>query len=164
MKSIGDTTERVGRAGLKREKASVITSREPLTVQSGIPLREAIARMQDAGGEPAVVCDGQRVVGIVTERDILLRVFGQSVDLDGPVDAVMTAQPTMLDAGSSLQEALDAMDRGGFRNLLLTDGDGGLAGLLRQQDILEYVAEAFPQEILNLPPRPHQTMEEPEGA
>jgi hypothetical protein len=30
--------------------------------------------------------------------------------------------------------------------------------------MLEYVAEAFPEEILNLPPRPHQTIEEPEGA
>ena len=41
---------------------------------------------------------------------------------------------------------------------------GTVVGLLRQQDLLEYIAEAFPQEILNLPPRPHQTMEEQEGA
>jgi hypothetical protein len=39
-----------------------------------------------------------------------------------------------------------------------------VAGLLRSQDVLEYVAEAFPEEVLNLPPRPHQKMEEPEGA
>jgi CBS domain-containing protein len=164
MKSIGNTTERVGRAGLKRERASVLTSRQPLTVPAGTSLRDAIARMQEAGGEPAVICEGERVVGIVTERDILLRVFDPSADLDGPVDAIMTAEPRTLDADATVQEALDAMDRGSFRNLLLTDADGGLAGLLRQQDIIEYVAEAFPQEILNLPPRPHQLMEEPEGA
>jgi CBS domain containing-hemolysin-like protein len=46
----------------------------------------------------------------------------------------------------------------------LIDEDGGIVGLLRQQDLLEYIAEAFPQEILNLPPRPHQVMEEQEGA
>jgi len=44
------------------------------------------------------------------------------------------------------------------------DETGAPTGLLRQQDIVEYVAEAFPQEILNLPPRPHQVMEEQEGA
>jgi CBS domain-containing protein len=163
-KSINDTTERISRAGLRREKVSVLTTREPLTVQAGTTLRETIRRMQRVSGEPAVVCQGDRVVGIVTERDILMRVLGRPVDLDGPVDAVMTTQPYTLDADSSVADALDAMDQGGFRNLLLTDGAGTLAGLLRQQDVIEYVAEAFPQEILNLPPRPHQTMEEPEGA
>ncbi len=48
--------------------------------------------------------------------------------------------------------------------LPLVDGAGNLVALLRQQDVLEFVAEAFPEEILNLPPRPHQLMEEPEGA
>jgi CBS-domain-containing membrane protein len=57
-----------------------------------------------------------------------------------------------------------AMEQGHFRNVPLVDDSGTVVGLLRQQDLLEYVAEAFPQEILNLPPRPHQTMEEPEGA
>ena len=56
------------------------------------------------------------------------------------------------------------MEQGQFRNVPLVESDGTVVGLLRQQDLLEYVAEAFPQEILNLPPRPHQTMEEPEGA
>ena len=55
-------------------------------------------------------------------------------------------------------------DSGHFRNMPLIDGSGQVVGMLRQQDLLEYVAEAFPQEILNLPPRPHQTMEAPEGA
>jgi CBS-domain-containing membrane protein len=56
------------------------------------------------------------------------------------------------------------MDRGGYRNLPLVDKRGALVGLLRQQDVVEYVAESFPQEILNLPPRPHQQMAEADGA
>jgi hypothetical protein len=55
------------------------------------------------------------------------------------------------------------MEAGGYRNLPLVE-DGQVVGLLRQHDLLDYIAEAFPQEILNLPPRPHQLMEEPEGA
>jgi CBS-domain-containing membrane protein len=57
-----------------------------------------------------------------------------------------------------------AMESGHYRNLPLVDDAGHVVGMLRQQDLLEYVAEAFPQEILNLPPRPHQFMEAPEGA
>jgi hypothetical protein len=56
------------------------------------------------------------------------------------------------------------MEGGHFRHVPLIEADGTLVGLLRQHDLLAYVAEAFPQEILNLPPRPHQKMEEPEGA
>ena len=40
----------------------------------------------------------------------------------------------------------------------------GLVGIVRQVDILKYLAEAFPEELLNLPPRPHQRRKEPEGA
>jgi hypothetical protein len=46
----------------------------------------------------------------------------------------------------------------------LVDPDGLLVGVVRQVDILKYLAEAFPEELLNLPPRPHQRMKEPEGA
>ncbi len=76
----------------------------------------------------------------------------------------MTSEPDTLSAGATLFEAMSMMDSGGYRNLPLIDDTGNVCGLLRQQDLLDYVAEAFPQEILNLPPRPHQLMEEPEGA
>jgi CBS-domain-containing membrane protein len=56
------------------------------------------------------------------------------------------------------------MDHGGYRHVPLVDGGGRIAGLLRQQDILAYVAEAFPESILNLPPRPHQRLQEQDGA
>jgi CBS-domain-containing membrane protein len=76
----------------------------------------------------------------------------------------MTKDPHSLHADAPLLEAMMAMESGHYRNLPLVDGSGRVVGMLRQQDLLAYVAEAYPQEILNLPPRPHQTMEAPEGA
>jgi CBS domain-containing protein len=76
----------------------------------------------------------------------------------------MTAQPDTLTPEDTVGEALALMDRGGYRHVPLTDAHGRPAGLLRQQDVLAYLAEAFPEEILNLPPRPHQRMEGPDGA
>jgi CBS-domain-containing membrane protein len=55
------------------------------------------------------------------------------------------------------------MKTGRYRNLPLLDDDDVLIGVVRPQDILKYLAESFPEELLNLPPRPHQTMEKPEG-
>jgi CBS domain-containing protein len=104
------------------------------------------------------------LAGILTERDVLNRVLGRNVDESRPVDEFMTASPATLHAEATLMDVMRAMEQGHFRNVPLVDDGGGVVGMLRQQDLLEYVAEAFPQEILNLPPRPHQTMDEPEGA
>ncbi len=142
----------------------MLAQRDPMTVGKGTSLGAAIARMQERGGECVLVSDDGRLAGILTERDVLMRVLGRDVDLERPVEDMMTPDPATLPAEATVREALEAMDRGGYRNLPLVDGAGKLVGLVRQQDVVEYVAEAFPQEILNLPPRPHQKMEEPEGA
>ena len=47
------------------------------------------------------------------------------------------------------------MQTGRYRNVPLLDDDGpSSTGVVRPQDILKYLAEAFPEELLNLPPRP----------
>ena len=58
-----------------------------------------------------------------------------------------------------------------MKNLLVFQSGGvtavinaSLVGIVREQDILKYLAETFPEELLNLPPRPHQQMQESEGA
>jgi CBS domain-containing protein len=163
-KTPSDTTARVSRAELRTELVRVLARPEPRTVPLGTPLADAINAMRERRGEAVMICDGRRLRGILTERDILLRVLGHDVDTSRPVDDFMTSQPDTLRPDATLLSAMQAMERGGYRNLPLVDEEGDLVGLLRQQDLLEYVAEAFPQEILNLPPRPHQTMEEPEGA
>lgn len=163
-KRLGDTTATVSRADLRRELVRVLARPEPRTVALGAPLESALAEMRVGRGEAVIICDGRQLRGILTERDVLNRVLGHDVDQRRPVDDFMTAQPDTLRPEATLLEAMQMMEAGGYRNLPLVDDEGNLMGLLRQQDLLEYVAEAFPQEILNLPPRPHQLMEEPEGA
>ncbi len=163
-KRLGATTETVTRAHLRNEKIAALGRREPATVEAGTPIGETLARMRTTGGISVVVCRDGRVTGILTERDVLLKVLGREIDTQAPVDQFMTPDPDTLSPEATVGEALVMMEAGGYRNLPLLDDHGNLAGILRLQDVLEYVAEAFPQEILNLPPRPHQKMEEPEGA
>lgn len=163
-KELGRTTATISRRELRTEKARVIARAETLSVAPQTPLRDALARMRDRRGEPLLVVEGGRLVGILTERDVLQRVLGRGVDTGQPVSSVMTAEPRTLPAETPLLEAMRSMEAGHYRNLPLVDDDGQVVGVLRQQDLISYIAEAFPQEILNLPPRPHQLMEEPEGA
>jgi CBS domain-containing protein len=163
-KSASDTTAAIGHLELRNEKARVLARPDPATVTPQTSLRDALDQMRAHGGDAILIKDGNRVAGILTERDVLTRVLGAQVDQAQPVSSVMTRDPNTLSADASLLEAMQAMESGHYRNVPLTEPDGTVVGLLRQQDLIEYIAEAFPQEILNLPPRPHQLMDQPEGA
>jgi CBS domain-containing protein len=163
-KSASDTTAAIGRLELRTQKARTLARPDPGTVTPQTSLREALGQMRAHGGDAILVKDDGRVAGILTERDVLTRVLGAQVDDAQPVAIVMTREPHTLSADASLLEAMEAMESGHYRNVPLTEPDGTVVGLLRQQDLIEFIAEAFPEEILNLPPRPHQLMDQPEGA
>lgn len=163
-KSIGRTSAGVSRVDLRNEKVRAVAQQEPITVAPDAPLDHALTKMRSGGGEALLIIDNGRLVGILTERDVLIRILGRDVDVSRPVSDFMSGEPRTLSADATLLEAMTAMEGSHYRNLPLVDDGGQVVGMLRQQDLLAYVAEAFPQEILNLPPRPHQTMEAPEGA
>ena len=158
------TTGTVSDRDLRSERVRVVMRRQPIVVTSGSSVADAIAAIQADRADCLLVAADGRLAGILTERDLLLKVVGREVDLAAPVDQFMTAGPDALTPEATMGEALALMDRGGYRHVPLVDGMGRIAGLLRQQDILAYVAEAFPESILNLPPRPHQQMQEQDGA
>ncbi|MFL5679217.1 MAG: CBS domain-containing protein [Chloroflexota bacterium] len=151
---------------LADEKLKVITRREPVTVPPGTSLAESVRAIQQTGtGDSVFVTrsDG-RLAGVLTERDVFGRlVGGDVVDLDQPVETVMTTNPRTLTLEQPVRDAIDLMKTGRYRNVPIVDDDGLLVGVVRPQDVLRYLAEAFPEELLNLPPRPHQQMEQPEG-
>ena len=147
-----------------REPLRLLGPRKPLCLSPDATLADAVRLMREHHVGCVLAVEHDRLVGILTERDLLLKVVGRKVDLAAPVDQFMTAGPDALTPEATMGEALALMDRGGYRHVPLVDESGQIAGLLRQQDILAYVAEAFPESILNLPPRPHQQMQEQDGA
>jgi CBS domain-containing protein len=76
---------------------------------------------------------------------------------------MMTTQLNHLHLEETVRDAIALMQTGRYRNVPLLDEEDHLVGVIRPTDILKYLAEAFPEELLNLPPRPHQKMEKPEG-
>ncbi len=150
---------------LADEKLKVLSRRDPVSVRPGTSLAECLRAIQQTGtGDSVFVTrpDG-RLTGVLTERDIFGRLVGGDVDLSLPVETLMTAQPHTLNLEQPVRAAIDLMQTGRYRNIPIVDDDGLLVGVVRPQDLLKYLAEAFPEELLNLPPRPHQQMEQPEG-
>jgi CBS domain-containing protein len=163
LKHVGRTSAGMSRLELQTASARSVCRQKPPMIEPQESLADALSLMRERRGDAVLVCAGDRLVGILTERDVLQRILGHDVEPDQPVREYMTTDPHSVPADTTLIEAMRAMESGGYRNLPLIE-DGRVVGLLRQHDLLDYIAEAFPQEILNLPPRPHQLMEEPEGA
>jgi CBS domain-containing protein len=150
---------------LTEERLRVLSRRQPVTVLPGTPLAECVRAIQRTGtGDSVFVCDASgRLTGVLTERDIFSRIVAGRVDLAHPVEHLMTTEPRTLDLDDTIRDAIVLMQTGRYRYVPLVDDTGHLVGVVRQADIIKYLAESFPEELLNLPPRPHQSMKAPEG-
>jgi len=148
------------------ERLRVLSRRQPVTVLPGTSLADCVRAIQRTGtGDSVFVCNaGGTLVGVLTERDVFGKIVGGSVDLSRPVETLMTSDPHTLDLDQTILDAILLMQTGRYRNVPVVDEAGQLVGVVRQSDIIKYLAESFPEELLNLPPRPHQRMKQPEGA
>jgi CBS domain-containing protein len=151
---------------LAEERLRVLSRRQPVTVPPETSLADCLAAIQRTRtGDSVFVCEPSgRLTGVLTERDIFGRIVAGHVDLTLPVETLMTTDPKTLDLDQTIRDAIELMQTGRYRNVPVVDDLGNLVGVVRQQDIISYLAESFPEELLNLPPRPHQRMKASEGA
>ncbi|HEY8870233.1 MAG TPA: CBS domain-containing protein [Candidatus Limnocylindrales bacterium] len=148
------------------EKLKVVSRRDPVTVAPGTTLDGCLAAIRRTGTGDSVfvtAADG-RLLGVLTERDIFGRIVGGEIDMNQPVETLMTTDPHTLRLDQPVRDVIDLMQTGRYRNVPIVDDEGALVGVVRPQDVLKFIAESFPEELLNLPPRPHQRMKATEGA
>jgi CBS domain-containing protein len=136
---------------------------EPLCVTPTTTAAEAVRRMKEHKRGAALVCLDEVVIGIFTERDVL-KMLAARASFDVPIEQVMTHDPVVLRAGDKVARAITLMAQGGYRRLPIVDDRGRATGMVRVSGILHYLAEHFPSAIYNLPPEPHHSTQEREGA
>ena len=135
----------------------------PVIADAGRPLREILQEMRDRGTSCALLTRENRLAGIFTERDVVTRVVGVKGVLDGAVAEVMTSDPEHIRRGDRLSTAVRLMRRRGYRHVPVVDDDSRVLGCIRHEDIVGYLAEVYPAEVLNLPPDPDQVILNREG-
>jgi diguanylate cyclase (GGDEF)-like protein/PAS domain S-box-containing protein len=106
------------------------------TVPLGAQSTEAIARMAAAGISCVVVVKGAEPAGILTERDAV-RLVASGVDLEAAkVDAIMSSPVLTVPVGTTLHKVAMIMRQERIRRIVVTDGRGGLSGVITQTDIV----------------------------
>jgi CBS domain-containing protein len=114
-------------------------SRSLLTVEPGVPLAEVAERMVARDVGAVLVLEGGRLVGILTERDVLRAVAG-GIDSDTIVDDWMTRDPETMEPDEPIRQAAVLMIHGGFRHLPIVQGDD-VVGMLSIRDLMRVVLE-----------------------
>lgn len=144
-------------ARLLQEPLTLLPSRPPLVLAATATVKEAMQAMKRRHrGCVLITQDGtirSPLVGIFTERDVLLKIIDSGRNpATVELGEVMTQEPESLSIDAKLAWALNMMSVGGFRHLPVTDERGWPAFILSVRDIVEFLVESFPAEILNLPP------------
>ena len=125
----------------------------PLIVEVGTSLKNALVLLQKEEKNCLLVLEDEKLIGILTERDILLKVTGKGYDLSiVTVDEFMTKSPEYLSIEDPLAYALNKMHVGGFRHVPIIDDSRKPVGLISISDIISTIADYFSREIINLPP------------
>jgi CBS domain-containing protein len=110
-----------------------IMAQDVLGVEPATSLVEAATRMHDRRVGAVVVLDAGRLVGILTERDVLRAVATGGTA--GTVSEAMTSAPDTVDADDSAGQAAALMIHGGFRHLPVVDGDD-VVGMISIRDLI----------------------------
>jgi len=154
--SLGDEAERGRRPSLDlqalREPVRRLTHRGPLTLPLEATLGEAIQFLRDRHVGCVLVVDGERLAGIFTERDLLLRAEG--ADRQRPIAEFMTRDPDVLRPDQPIVYALNLMSVGGHRHVPLVDAARRPVGVVSMRDVIHYLVAFFLKEVLTLPPDP----------
>jgi CBS domain-containing protein len=114
-------------------------SRGLLAVEPGLALTEVAQRMVARDVGAALVVEGERLVGILTERDVLRAVAGGIRD-ETTVADWMTRDPETMEPDEPIRQAAVLMIHGGFRHMPIVEGER-VVGMLSIRDLMRVVLE-----------------------
>lgn len=114
-------------------------SRNLLTARAEDKLADAARRMDDRGVGAVLVMEGERLVGILTERD-LMKAVARGIGEDARVADRMTRNPETIESSDSTDHAAALMIHGGFRHLPVLHEDR-VAGIISIRDLMRVALE-----------------------
>ena len=125
---------------LMEDPVSLLRPKPPITVPCAATVQQAIAVMLRHNlGSVLVVDDAGKLVGILSERDLLKKVAPlPDPYAELPVQRLMTANPEGITAQDTLAFALHKMDIGGYRHLPVLS-DGTPTGVISVRDMLRHI-------------------------
>jgi CBS domain-containing protein len=120
----------------------------PATVEPGTTAQEAarLMKSKDVGSLPVV--EGDRLVGMITDRDLAIRLVGEGKSIDTPVGELASKDVVTIDPEQEVEEAARLMAEHQLRRLPVCEEDGKLVGILAQADVAQIGHDALTGEVV----------------
>lgn len=139
--------------------------RPPVTISLSATVRDAVVKMRGAGlGCVIVVDDDQEAVGIFTEAMLRYALNDSAAILDDSLEGQMAERLPWVLPTDPARDVLDSMEEFNIRFLAVLDPDHRVIGLTGQKTLVEFIAEAFPHEVLTQDPTGQTVSQSKEGA
>jgi CBS domain-containing protein len=122
-------------AAIERMRAHEIMTRNVRTAAPGTSLREVAAIMRDGDMGAVPVVDNGTLIGIVTDRDIVVRAVSEGKNVDSPVGETMTSELFTVGPDDFVFEAVRLMGDKQVRRIPVINNDGSLAGIIAMADV-----------------------------
>ena len=136
-------------------KISELMTDRPRAITPQTSVRDAARLMEeeDVGSLPIV--DGERLVGIVTDRDVTIRAVGRGLDTEQtPVEEIASKEVYALTPDADLDDALETMARAQVRRVPIVVRENELVGMVSQADIARAAKEKATAEVVDAISRP----------
>ena len=120
---------------ISRLRASEIMTKSVRTATREMSLREVAAMMRDGDMGAVPVVDDGKLIGIVTDRDIVVRAVANGKTADTPISEVMTTELFTVAPDDFVFEAIRLMGDKQVRRIPVVSEDGSLAGIIAMADV-----------------------------
>jgi CBS domain-containing protein len=135
-------SEPIGKVDLQR----------PAVVKTGTTIVDAVKEMKvNQIGCVLVVDSKKKLLGILSNGDLMHDFVGSTLPGDTPVDTIMTKEPLSAAPTMTVQEAVEVFDSNKFRHLPILSGDS-IEGILSVRGLMSFIGEHLPLRVMNLPP------------
>ena len=111
-----------------------------VSVDSSVTATNAAKMMEDTGVGAVIVLENNLPVGIITDRDLAIKITAHSYPIDTPVRRIMSSPLISIDPNSDLWAASDLMSTRNVRKLPVIDDDK-VVGILTSSDLIKHVVD-----------------------
>ncbi len=134
------------------EPIGKVDLQKPAVVKTGTSIIDAVKEMKYNRIGCTLIIDAKgKLVGILSNGDLMHDFVGSTLPGDTPVDTIMTREPFTATTAMTVQEALEVFDSNKFRHLPILSGDS-ILGILSVRGLMTFISEHLPLQVMNLPP------------
>ena len=126
-----------------------IMTKSVISVDATITVNEAAKMMEDAKVGAVIVMEDNSPIGIVTDRDFVVKIVAHAYQITSPVKQIMSSPLFSINSDESVRTAADLMHERGIMKLPVVDGDN-VVGIITARDIVNLLAVCVEEDIRDM--------------